>query len=203
MPAGPEAYSIMKVDEQVSAQQQLLREGDKLSIRVFGEPELTSDAYIVDDAGHIQLPLVGDIGAAGKTPRQLRGELAERLGQRYIRDPQVTVNVLDRATATVSVEGQVNSPGVFATTRAMTLLSVLSVAKSPTRTAKLDEIVLFRVQDGQRVGARFDLRDIRAGKAADPLILPGDVVVVGFDSLKGAYRDFLQTAPLIGLFSTF
>lgn len=203
LPGGQQAYDIMAVSPDLAAQQQLLREGDKLSIRVFGEPELTSEATVVDDAGNIQVPLLGEVVAAGKSSAQLRADITKGLGNRYIRDPQVTINVLDRTTSTVSIEGQVAAPGVFATSRSMTLLSALALAHSPTRTAKTDEIIVFRVAQGQRVGARFDLRLIRAGRAPDPQILPGDTVVVGFDSLKGAYRDFLQTAPLIGLFRTF
>jgi polysaccharide export outer membrane protein len=203
LPGGQQAYDIMAVSPDLAAQQQLLREGDKLSIRVFGEPELTSEETIIDDAGNIQVPLLGEIMAAGRTSSQLRNDITSGLGRSYIRNPQVTVNVLDRTTSTVSIEGQVTLPGVFATSRSMTLLSALALAHSPTRTAKLNEIIIFRVADGHRVGAQFDLRLIRAGKAPDPQILPGDTVVVGFDSLKGAYRDFLQTAPLIGLFRTF
>ncbi len=63
--------------------------------------------------------------------------------------------------------------------------------------------MVFRTLNGQRMGAVFDLRRIRTGSAPDPQIVDGDVVVVGFSQLKGAYRDFLAATPLLGLFTIF
>jgi len=60
---------------------------------------------------------------------------------------------------------------------------------------------VFRTVDGQRLGGRFDLTEIRAGRMPDPQLVPGDVVVVGFSSLRGIYRDILQLAPLVGTFA--
>ncbi len=53
------------------------------------------------------------------------------------------------------------------------------------------------------MAAVFDLKQIRAGQAPDPQIIDGDIVVVGFSSVKGAFRDFLQAAPLLNVFSYF
>ena len=68
--------------------------------------------------------------------------------------------------------------------------------------AKLDEVLVFRTVNGERLGGRFDLTEIRSGRMPDPLIFPGDVVVVGFSSLRGIYRDILQVTPLIGTFAS-
>ena len=92
-------------------------------------------------------------------------------------------------------------PGVYDIAGPTTLLGALARAKSPTQVAALDEIVVFRTVNGQRMGARFDLRRIRNGLDPDPQILGGDVVVVGFDSLKGAFRDVLQAAPFFNVFA--
>ncbi len=62
----------------------------------------------------------------------------------------------------------------------------MALAHSPKRTAKLDQVLIFRTVNGERMGARFDLTDIRSGTAPDPQILPGDVVVVGFSAASGA-----------------
>jgi polysaccharide export outer membrane protein len=53
------------------------------------------------------------------------------------------------------------------------------------------------------MAARFDLNKIRAGREPDPLVVAGDVVVVGYSALRGVYRDFLQAAPLLNVFSQF
>jgi polysaccharide biosynthesis/export protein len=200
LPSGEAAYDAIPVQVMDQRLAQRIRAGDRLAIRVFGEPELTSDAYRVDSTGFLQVPLVGQIIAAGVTPEELRAELTRRLGARFIRDPQVTVAVVERAKASFAVEGEVEEPGVYEADDTTTLLAALARAKSPTQTAKLDEILVFRTIDGKRLGARFDLRQIRAGLAPDPQIIGGDTIVVGFSAKKGAFRDFLQAIPLFNLF---
>jgi protein involved in polysaccharide export with SLBB domain len=79
----------------------------------------------------------------------------------------VTVNVTTMGERLVSVEGQVTKAGAYPVAPDTTLLSAISMAQSPTRIAKLDDTVIFRTVDGQRMAARFDLKRIRAG--LDPI----------------------------------
>ncbi|MBS3929116.1 MAG: polysaccharide export protein [Sphingomonadales bacterium] len=202
MPAGPQAYAVFPNTE-AWPDEDTLRPGDQLSIRVLGEPELTSDAYVVDASGSVQVPLAGSVPAAGRTSAQLREELVKRLGERFIRDPQVAVIVTERRRTTFAVEGDVREPGVFEAMPGTSLLTAIAQAKSPTDTASLDEVMIFRVVGGQRMGARFNVDDIRKGLAADPQILPGDTVVVGRSGLKSAWKQFLQAAPAFNLFYIF
>jgi polysaccharide export outer membrane protein len=133
----------------------------------------------------------------------LRDELVTRLGERFIRDPQVAVIVTERRRTTFAVEGDVQQPGIFEAIPGTSLLTAIAQAKSPTDTASLDEVMIFRVVNGQRMGARFNLDDIRKGRAADPQILPGDTIVVGRSGLKSAWKQFLQAAPAFNLFYIF
>lgn len=174
---------------------------DVLNIRVFQEPDLSFEQVTVDAGGSLQFPLIGDVPAAGMTASELSEELEQRLGARFLRDPQVAVSIVLARSQQVTVEGQVESPGVYEISGPTTLIGALARAKSPTQVAELDEIVVFRTVDGQRMGARFDLRRIRVGLDPDPQILGGDVVVVGFDSLKGGFRDILQAAPFFNVFA--
>ncbi len=202
LPAGTAAYTTLEARADQPGED-IIRPGDHLAIRVLGEPELTSDAYIVDAKGTVQVPLAGEILVAGHSPGEVRDDVTRRLGVRYIRNPQVTVSVSERRRATFAVEGDVREPGIFEATQGTTLLSALAQAKSTTDTARLDEVMIFRMLDGQRIGARFDIGQIRAGQAADPLVLAGDTVVVGRSGLKGAFKQFLQAVPLFNLFYIF
>lgn len=203
LPSGAAAYETIPVKAMDEMVAQRIRVGDHLSIRVFGEKELTSEDYVVDASGMLQMPLAGQVIASGISPEELGKEIARRLGTRFIRNPQVTVAVASRAKSTFAIEGEVREPGVYEIEDSLTLLGALARAKSPTTVAKLDEILVFRELDGQRTGARFDLRDVRAGRAPDPQIIGGDTVVVGFSSTKGTWRDILLTAPLLNLFYIF
>ncbi|MFM5884544.1 MAG: polysaccharide biosynthesis/export family protein [Novosphingobium sp.] len=203
LPTGAAAEKIFPIRAEAAAEEEVLRIGDRLAIRVLGEPELTSDLYRVDGNGNIQVPLAGEIPAAGLRPGELRDELVRRLGARFIRNPQVAVIVTERNKTTFAVEGDVREPGIFEATPATTLLAAIAQAKSPNDLAKLDEVMVFRLINGQRSGARFNLSDIRRGNAPDPQILAGDTVVVGHSALKGAWKEFLQAAPAFNLFYIF
>jgi polysaccharide biosynthesis/export protein len=199
LPTGEAAYAAIPTKAN-TADDDIIRPGDRLSIQVMGEPELTSDKYHVDSTGSIQMPLAGEVLTAGLRPSELRDELIRRLGSRFIRDPQVAVIVAERRKITFSVEGAVEDPGVFEVTPNTTLLSAIAEAKSPTNTANLDEVMVFRTVGAERLGGRFNLTDIRKGAAADPQIQAGDTIVVGHSALKGGWREFLQAAPIFNLF---
>ncbi len=203
LPQGASAYEVIpeKVDNGELSER--LRPGDRLSIKVFGEPELSSDDYRVDSTGYLQIPLVGELIAGGQTPRELAAEITRRLAARYVRDPNVSVSITDRPRSTFTVEGAVEAPGVFEANPSTTLLTAMAQAKSPSKTAQLNEIMVFRTINGRRAGGRFDLTDIRRGRSADPQILPGDTIVVGNSALKSGWRDFLAAAPLFNIFTFF
>lgn len=201
VPAGPAAYELIPPpDPNAPRTSYVIVPNDVLNLQVFQEPDLSNDKLQVDNVGNIQMPLIGEISAAGRSPTDLAADIASRLSERYVVNPQVVISVTEQAKRFVSVEGQVNKPGVYEIDRDYTLLSAMAQAESPTEVASLDQVVVFRTINGARMAARFDLRDVRAGLAPDPQILGGDVVVVGFSSLKGAWRDFLKAAPAFNAF---
>jgi polysaccharide export outer membrane protein len=204
LPDGAQAYAVIPAPT-AGTTRSAYRIGplDVLAVSVFQEPDLSQRDVQVDASGNVLMPLIGPVHACGKTARQLSAEIERQLGAEYLVDPQVTVSVTASVSQQVTVEGNVTMPGVYDITGAPTLLEALARARSPTRVARLQEVVVFRVIDGRRAGAVFDLTAIRAGRAPDPELLGGDVVVVGFDGVKGAFRDFLTTAPLVNAFRAF
>ena len=176
---------------------------DVLSVRVFQEPELSFEEVQVDAGGSINFPLIGEVVAVGQTPMELSRSIEARLGERFIRSPQVVVGVVESAAQRVIVEGNVEQPGVYEIAGSSSLLESIARAQGLTRVAVVDQIVVLRTVEGQAMGAVFDLQAIREGKAPDPEILGGDRIVVGFSGLKGAYRDILSAAPLFNVFRAF
>ena len=202
VPAGDAAYAAIAAPAAPSGAYPL-GPGDVVSISVFQEPDLSQENARIDPAGNIALPLIGTIAAAGLDPQELAIRIEAAYGARYLRNPRVSVRLDEAARRTLAVEGEVELPGVFEVQPGYTLLTALALARSPTNTAELDEVVIFRTVDGQRTGGLFDVTAIRSGKAPDPQVLPGDVVVVGFSALRGGYRDILQAAPLFNVFTQF
>lgn len=204
LPRGEAAYAVIPpINESAPPSEYLIQPGDIIALTVFGEPDLTIQRLPVDDAGFIQVPLIGAVQISGLSPAKATSLVASRLGTRYLRDPQVTLNLVEQSGLVVTVEGQVTKAGSYPIDNQTTLLGAVALAQSPTRIAKLDEIVIFRTLRNQRLAARFDLSRIRAGLDPDPKILGGDVVVVGFSQVKSVYRDVLLAAPLLNIFTRF
>jgi polysaccharide export outer membrane protein len=201
LPVGQQAYAIIPASAPTtSPKDYVLGPLDTISVDVFQEPDLSAKDVRLDSAGNVLLPLVGSVHAAGKTASQLSGELTGRLA-RYVVRPNVTVTA-DSITQKVTIEGEVNQPGVYDIKGNSSLLEALAMAHSPTEVAALDQVIVFRNVNGQRTGARFNLQRIRAGSDPDPLLIGGDRIVVGYSSVKGAWRDFLKF-PIFNLFKVF
>lgn len=200
LPTGPAAYDVVPATVTPMTAYQIMPT-DVLSVSVFGEADLSTDKIRVDDAGFVQLPLIGQVKAAGRTPDELGNDLADRLGRRYLVDPKVAVSVVEAAKRFVSVEGEVRRPGVYEIGGDFTLLSAIARAESTNDTAKLNEIIIFRTINGTRMAARFNLKDVRSGVAPDPQIMDGDIVVVGLSGAKQLWQDILKAAPIFNVFT--
>ena len=204
LPAGPAAYRAVAVtDADTVSALTLLQPKDQISVNVFKEEDLTTPDVVIDEAGNVSLPLIGEVHAAGLSPGQFARKVEQAYGRSYLRDPRVNIVLVKPAPRVISVEGEVKTPGVYEVQQGYTLLSALALAGSPLETAKHDEVLVFRQKDGQRMGGRFNITDIRAGRSPDPLVLPGDVIVIGYSRVRGAYLDFLKTAPIIGAFARY
>ncbi|MGN6497588.1 MAG: polysaccharide biosynthesis/export family protein [Tsuneonella sp.] len=170
---------------------------DKLSVQVFGVPDLSRDEVQVDAGGRLSLPLVGSLAAAGLTPEQLADKIEAGLRGSYVRNPQVTVNLVETVSQVVTVDGQVAKPGLYPVIGRMTLMRAVATAGGTSEFAKLDDVVLFRTVDGQRMAGLYNLKAIRTGVYQDPEVFANDVVVVGDSPARRMFKDILSAAPLI------
>lgn len=170
---------------------------DKLTIDVFGIEELSKKEVQTDASGRISFPLAGVVEAAGKTPGELAELIEQRLAGRFIRDPQVTVNLEDTVSQVITVDGQVTQPGLYPVIGRMTLMRAVATAKGTSEFAKLDDVVIFRTVNGQKMAALYNLQAIRRGAYPDPEVFANDVVVVGDSQARRIFKDILQASPLI------
>ncbi len=170
---------------------------DKLRIDVYGIEELSQRIVQVDASGRIAFPLVGSMEVAGRTPNELADQLETALSQRFVRNPQVTVNLEETVSQVVTIDGQVREPGLYPVIGRMTLMRSIATAKGLGEFAKADDVVVFRTVNGQKMAALYDLRAIRRGAYADPEIYANDVVVVGDSQARRLFKDLASAASLI------
>jgi len=172
---------------------------DKLAIKVFKMEDLTGD-YDVDLAGNISMPLVGQIKAANLTTAQLDDQLTQKLGEKYLEHPDVSVAIKSSTAHVVTVDGAVREGGSFPVGGPTSLIRAIAMAKGTTEDANARRVAVFRTIGGQRQAAAFDLTSIRRGEAPDPQIYPGDIIVVDGSKVKAVQKQILQSIPLLAIF---
>lgn len=169
---------------------------DTIEIDVFGIPDLRREMQ-VDASGRIAMPLAGTVDARGKTAEELAQAIEASLRARYVRDPQVTVNIKSSVSQVVTIDGQVVEPGLYPVTNQMTLMRVIASAKGFSEFARQEDVVILRTVGERRMAGLYNVAAIRRGAYDDPPIYANDVIVVGDSPQRRLFRDFVAVSPLL------
>lgn len=169
---------------------------DTVQVDVFNVPELSREVQ-VDASGSIAMPLVGTVDARGRTAAELGQAIETALRGRYLRNPEVTVNIKSSVSQVVTIDGQVVEPGLYPVTNQMTLLRAIASAKGLSEYARQDDVVILRTVNGRKMAGLYNIAAIRRGNYDDPPIYANDVVVVGDSPQRRLFRDFVSLAPLL------
>src|SRR5688572_1992643 len=111
--------------------------------------------YLVSRTGDIEMPYAGVVKVAGLNPVAAKDTIRSLLSP-YLKDPRVNLRV---ANFKVSILGEVNRPGTFnIPSERVSILEALSLAGDLTITARRDNVLVIREQDGVRQFERLDLR---------------------------------------------
>lgn len=147
---------------------------DLLLIRVWREPELSGQFPVRPD-GRISLPLVNEIAAAGLTPEQLSAAITRGL-EKYMKQPEVSVAVVQVNSKKYFVIGEVMKPGPYPLTVPTTVLEALITAGGFRDFANPKKIVILR--GAERL--KFNYKDVVAGKRTEQNVLleSGDKIIV-------------------------
>lgn len=169
---------------------------DTIQVDVFNVPDLSREMQ-VDASGRIAMPLVGTVDARGKTAQELAATVETALRGRYVRNPDVTVNIKSSVSQVVTIDGQVVEPGLYPVTNQMTLLRAIASAKGMNEFARIEEVVILRSVEGRKMAGLYDVEAIRRGAYDDPPIYANDVIVVGDSPQRRMFRDLVSLAPLL------
>lgn len=152
---------------------------DVLAVNVWKEPELTRAVPVRSD-GKISLPLIGELQAAGMTPKQLEDDITKKLTS-YVSEPEVTVIVQEIRSRKFNILGMVARPGSYSITHTTTVLDAIAQAGGFRDFAKQKSIYVLRQNpDGTQQRFPFNYKDVVKGKNSEQNIAlePRDTVVV-------------------------
>lgn len=155
----------------------LISPTDTVSISVHREPDLDTAGQLAPN-GTLSMPLIGAVKLAGLTTTSAESLIVAKLKDGYLVRPQVTVRITQRQIQTVSVGGEVTSPGVFTLphNQPVTLSQVINMAGGATDIANIKKVTLRRLSSGQVY--TINLKEIIQGKKKDVVLIKGDVVNV-------------------------
>ena len=143
-----------------------LQAGEKIRITIFGENSLSGE-YQIDPSGFVSLPLAGTAKAAGLTQDELARQLETNLRSGYLRDPKVTVSILEFRP--FYILGEIEKPGSYPYSSSLNVMSAIATAGGSTYRASQSTVLI------QRAGED----EMRTYDVSKPIpILPGDIIQV-------------------------
>jgi polysaccharide export outer membrane protein len=155
----------------------LIGPGDLLNVQVFDTPELAQSPRVTD-AGTAPFLLVGSIHVAGMTPAQAATAVEEALVAKHLMlKPVVTVGILEFATQSVAILGQVKMPGAYPITAPRSVIDMIATAGGLTDVADR-QITIERESDPSKRVGFFLSNDSKDALNNNVLVYPGDKVIV-------------------------
>lgn len=140
--------------------------GDRLRIFVYGQPNL-SRVYPVDQSGSISVPLIGLVKARGLTSQRVAHLIRDRLAAQYVKDPEITVDIVQHRP--FYVLGEVRNAGQFPYAGGLTVRSAVAIAGGFSERANERVVQITRRAGGTT--EKFDAPN-------EFVIQPGDTIYV-------------------------
>ena len=158
---------------------------DVINVRIYGEEKL-SGRIRIDSDGTFPFEYLGRVKAEGMTTGQIESYLTTALGDGYLRNPQISVEVVEYRSQSVFVTGEVRSPNKYSLPGNSTLMDVLTLAGSVTPSAgnwvqithARKGVELLGPAASAEYDMRINLRDLQTGKAQNIKMQDGDTIFV-------------------------
>lgn len=139
--------------------------GDRVRITVYGHDDLSGE-FVLDGNGNVALPLIRDVAASGRTPRELEQAITDRLQPEYLRNPLVSVEVV--TPRPFYILGEVGSPGGYPYSPGITVVKAAALAGGFTYRANTKKVRITREGGSEPIERASLQSEVR----------PGDVIEV-------------------------
>lgn len=170
--------------------------GDVIEITVWNHPEYKSSMTVRSD-GKISYPVTGEIRAVGVTTKALADKVRQEL-LTYLKDPKVSVNVVESRSSKVLVLGEVKTPGLYPFDTQLTAFEAIGLAGGYVKFAELRNVIIIREPySGSPQFFMINMHKVFAhSKAPDNLLLqPRDIVFVPksiFGNINEVFNFFIS-----------
>jgi polysaccharide export outer membrane protein len=174
---GCETYTSETLPESASGQHPgVLTSGDTIRVSFTAAPELNQSEKIESD-GRVNLPLIGQVYAIGKTTGQFQEELTNTY-KTQLQNSEVIVT-LENVAIPVVVSGEVQKPGKIVFERPATVLEAIMEAGGFTAYGDAKKISVIRQVNGVQHSQLVDLSEVLHGKPGRVMyVSAGDVIYV-------------------------
>ena len=170
---------------------------DILQVAIFQVPDLNRTVR-VDERGFVSLPLIGQVPVRGMSMLQAQDDIATRYSKSYLQSPQVSLSLVKSAQR-VTVSGAVRGPSVLTLENPLTLSMAIAQSGGTNEIANAERIHIARITGDQVDDAVFDLKEIQAGNASNPMLRGGDIVVVEDSTARLALKEVKDILPLAAI----
>lgn len=140
--------------------------GDVIKVTVFNQEDLSGE-YVINGAGVIALPLIGDVMAKDLSVKQVEEAIINKLKPDYLLNPRVSVQVLNYRP--FYILGEVKEPKSYPYVDGMTYLNAVAIAGGFTYRAQEDHVLVIRANDNKKKEVKLSI---------DDKVLPGDQIHV-------------------------
>jgi protein involved in polysaccharide export with SLBB domain len=159
------AKTVDPTDNLLSTYQ--LAAGDVITIRVFGEDDLSREKIRLSDAGTIPYPVLGEVKAKGRTIGEIEKFITAGLDGRYLINPRVSVTIEEYRP--FYINGMVDKPGGYPFQPGLTVLKASSLAGGFKERASFSKITIIRENNPKAGPQKADL---------NTAISPGDTIFI-------------------------
>jgi polysaccharide export outer membrane protein len=142
--------------------------GDRISITVYQEPDLSISDVRVKADGTIAYPLLGDLHVAGLTSQGLQDLVIGMLKDGYLKKPSITVSI--DSYRLYYIKGEVSRPGGYTFLDGLTIAKAVALAGGYSARASEGRITLIRESDPENP---------QESVSTNMAVQPGDIITVG------------------------
>ena len=152
--------------------------GDKIELVVYQGANTTKATYAIDASGEVSVQYIGNVAAAGHTAKEVQEEIQKRLADGYLRDPIVSISIVEINSRKLSVLGQVVKSGTIKFTPGMTSTEAIAQSGGFTPLARKNMVRVTRHFDGKQQVYKIPVEMIAEGSRPNFPVMPGDEVFV-------------------------